>query len=318
MSELAAPDVPGPSALGGGWRRSLELLYLIAVTDFKKTYFGTVLGYLWSLARPLMLFGVLLVGVHARLPPGLATSRTTRCSCSSTSCSSASSRRPRTLAVGSIVGHEAVVRKTQFPRLVIPLSVVLTSFFNLALNLVVAFVFVLAFGVSPAWTWLLVLPLLVVAVRDHHRGGDDRLLAVPALSRRGDHLDACSRPRCSTRRRSCTRSAAVSPHVPRRDRAQPAGADLRPGSALVTNPSGPWPWQAAAGGPVRLAVAVALYVAICGARGVAVQPRGAADRRGAVARVAAVARARIAPARTIATSVTAGICQSQSSGACAM
>ena len=32
-----------------------------------------------------------------------------------------------TMAVGSIVGHEAVVRKTQFPRLVIPLAVVLTS-----------------------------------------------------------------------------------------------------------------------------------------------------------------------------------------------
>ena len=29
------------------------------------------------------------------------------------------------MAVGSIVGHEAIVRKTQFPRLVIPLAVVL-------------------------------------------------------------------------------------------------------------------------------------------------------------------------------------------------
>ena len=34
-------------------------------------------------------------------------------------------------AVTSIVGQEAVVRKTQFPRLVIPLAVVLTSLFNL-------------------------------------------------------------------------------------------------------------------------------------------------------------------------------------------
>ena len=53
-------DVPGPSALGGGRRRALELLYVIAVNDFKKTYFGTVLGYLWSVARPLMQFAVLL------------------------------------------------------------------------------------------------------------------------------------------------------------------------------------------------------------------------------------------------------------------
>ena len=38
-------------------------------------------------------------------------------------------------AVGSIVGQESVVRKTQFPRLVIPLAVVLTTLFNLGLNL---------------------------------------------------------------------------------------------------------------------------------------------------------------------------------------
>ncbi len=159
MSELQA--VSGPSALGGGWRRSLELLLLMSVTNFKKTYFGTVLGYLWSLARPLMLFGVLLaVFTHvfhlgSRVPHypvfllfdivlfGFFQEATT-------------------LAVGSIVGYEGVVRKTQFPRLVIPLSVVVTGFFNLSLNLVVAFIFVLAFGITPSWTWLLVVPLLAV------------------------------------------------------------------------------------------------------------------------------------------------------------
>src|ERR687895_2772063 len=59
-AESVLREVRGPSALGGGWRRSLDLLSLIAVTDFKRAYFGTALGYLWSLARPLMLFGVLL------------------------------------------------------------------------------------------------------------------------------------------------------------------------------------------------------------------------------------------------------------------
>ncbi|HZO05106.1 MAG TPA: ABC transporter permease, partial [Solirubrobacterales bacterium] len=44
---------------------------------------------------------------------------------------------------------------TQFPRLVIPLSVVLTAFFNLLLNLIIVFIFVLAWGVTPTWTWLL-------------------------------------------------------------------------------------------------------------------------------------------------------------------
>jgi ABC-2 type transport system permease protein len=56
-----------------------------------------------------------------------------------------------------------VVRKTQFPRLVIPLAVVLTSLFNLGLNLVVVFVFILAWGISPEWTWL-AFPAVLVAL----------------------------------------------------------------------------------------------------------------------------------------------------------
>ena len=42
--------VRGPSALGGGARRFAELLWLMSVTEFKRAYFGTVLGYVWSLS----------------------------------------------------------------------------------------------------------------------------------------------------------------------------------------------------------------------------------------------------------------------------
>ena len=66
-------------------------------------------------------------------------------------------------AVTSVVAQEAVVRKTQFPRLVIPLATVLTSFFNFCLNLVIVLVFVLAWGVEPMWTWLL-FPIAVAAL----------------------------------------------------------------------------------------------------------------------------------------------------------
>jgi ABC-2 type transport system permease protein len=67
------------------------------------------------------------------------------------------------IAVTSVINQEAIVRKTQFPRIVIPLAVVLTSCFNLGLNLLVTIVFLLAFGVSPMWTWLL-LPVLLLAL----------------------------------------------------------------------------------------------------------------------------------------------------------
>jgi ABC-2 type transport system permease protein len=153
-------DVRGPSALGGGWRRSLELLYLIAVTEFKRTYFGTVLGYLWSLCRPLLLFAVLLavfthlVHLGSSVPhyPVLLLMNIVLFGFFQEATNS---------AVGSIVAQEGIVRKTQFPRLVIPLAVVLTSAFNLLLNLVVVFAFILAFGVTPTATWLLTPVLLL-------------------------------------------------------------------------------------------------------------------------------------------------------------
>lgn len=154
-------DVRGPSAIGGGWKRSLELLYLIAATEFKRTYFGTALGYVWSLARPLVLFAVLLAvftqvfRIGDRVPhyPELLLFNVVLFSFF---------QEATTVAVNSIVAQEAVVRKTQFPRLVIPLAVVLTSAFNLGLNLIVVFVFLLARGVSPTWTWLLFPVVLLI------------------------------------------------------------------------------------------------------------------------------------------------------------
>jgi ABC-2 type transport system permease protein len=148
-------EVNGPSALGGGSRRFFDLLWLMSVTEFKRVYFGTVLGYLWSLIRPLMLFGVLLFvftqifrigSEEAEYYPVLLLLGIVLFTFFQESTVN---------AVTSVVAQEGVVRKTQFPRLVIPLATVLTSAFNFVLNLVVVAVFVLAFGVDPTWTWLL-------------------------------------------------------------------------------------------------------------------------------------------------------------------
>jgi ABC-2 type transport system permease protein len=161
---LELRDVLGPSALGGGRRRALDLLYLIALTEFRRTYLGTALGYLWSLGRPLLLFGVLLtvftqafnLGDRVAHYPVLLLFNIVLFSFF---------QEATTQAVSSIVNREAVVRKTQFPRLVIPLAVVLTAVFNLLVNLVVVFAFLLASGIAPMWSWLglpLLLALLLV------------------------------------------------------------------------------------------------------------------------------------------------------------
>ena len=39
--------------------RLWALIWTLAVTEFRLKFFGSVLGYLWQLMRPLLLFGVL-------------------------------------------------------------------------------------------------------------------------------------------------------------------------------------------------------------------------------------------------------------------
>ena len=141
MSERADElvDVPGPTPLGGGWRRARDLLYLIAINDFKKTYFDTVLGYLWSLFRPLFLFAVLLfvftqifrIGDDVPHYPVMLLFNIVVFSFFQEATMS---------SVASVVGQEGIVRKTQFPRLVIPLATALTALFNFGVNLIVVLV----------------------------------------------------------------------------------------------------------------------------------------------------------------------------------
>ena len=156
-------DVSGPSALGGGWRRGLELLYLMASMEFKRAYFGAALGYLWTIGRPLMLFGVLLVVFTEGLHLGNAVPHYPVLLLLNIVLFSFFTEGAGT-ALPSIVSAEAIVRKTQFPRLVIPVASVLTALFNLALNLIVTFIFIIAVGgITPMWTWLL-MPVLVALI----------------------------------------------------------------------------------------------------------------------------------------------------------
>jgi ABC-2 type transport system permease protein len=169
-------EIHGPSALGGGWRRFWSLLWLQSVTEFKSTYHGTALGYLWSLARPLMLFGILLVvftqvfrlGSEVPNYPVLLLFNVMLF----TFFSEATGQ-----GVTSVVRQENIVRKMQFPRMVIPLSVVMTAAFNLCLNLVAVVIFMVAYGVDPMWTWLL-LPVILVALTAFTTGASMLLSAL--------------------------------------------------------------------------------------------------------------------------------------------
>jgi ABC-2 type transport system permease protein len=153
----------GPSAVGDDLRRFFALTYTLAVTDFKLRFFGSALGYVWTLMRPLLLFGVLYVvfteivkfgGGVDHYPVYLLTSLVLFTYFSETT----------TRGVMSLVERENLLRKMRFPRMVIPLSVALHAFFNLGLNLIVVFIFVLGSGIEPRLAWLELIPLIVLMV----------------------------------------------------------------------------------------------------------------------------------------------------------
>ena len=119
--ERLGPPIKGPSALGADPRRLWHLARTMAVSDFKLRFFGSALGYLWQLVRPLMLFGVLYtvftqivrLGSNVELYPvalllGIVLF---------TFFSEATGG-----ALSSLVDREALIRKVDFPRLAVPLS----------------------------------------------------------------------------------------------------------------------------------------------------------------------------------------------------
>jgi len=140
-------------------RRNRILLLELTKTDFKLRYQGSVLGYLWAILRPMLMFGILYL-VFAKFlrfgaeiphyPVYLMTGTViwnffTECTGQ---------------GIQSLIIRSDLMRKISFPKWIIVLSATTTALINLAINLVVVVIFALVSGVSVSWTWLLV-PLLI-------------------------------------------------------------------------------------------------------------------------------------------------------------
>ena len=157
-------QIKGPSALGSDPERFWHLTRTLAVTEFKLRFFGSALGYLWQLIRPLMLFAILYVLFTevVRLDDSPFYAQALLLGLVFYTFLSDATRS----AVSSLVSRESLIRKIEFPRLAVPLSVVLHAMFNLGLNLIPVFVFLLVDGgqVRVQWLELPVLVLLLVVL----------------------------------------------------------------------------------------------------------------------------------------------------------
>jgi len=127
--------------------RNRTLLRELVATDFKLRYQGSALGYLWSLFRPLVLFGILLAvfGFILKIQSNIE-------------------HYPVYLLLGivlwsffveatnnglqSIVSRGDLIRKINFPKYIIVISGTISALINLGISMVVVFIFVLMSGVE--------------------------------------------------------------------------------------------------------------------------------------------------------------------------
>jgi len=160
---LELREIRGPSAFGG-LRRTWDLLWLISLTELRVGYRNTALGYAWSVIKPFVFYGIIYLVINQVLQYG-----------------SHSGNFPLALvlnlvlfqyfteassvAVRSIPMRESMLRKMQFPRIVIPLTINMTATINMGFNLIGIFLLFLIAGLDPRWSWLLlplVLALLII------------------------------------------------------------------------------------------------------------------------------------------------------------
>lgn len=147
--------------------RNKILLRELIVTDFKLRYQGSVLGYAWSVLKPLFLFAILYIVFEKFLGLGAGIQHF-----------------PVYLLLGivmwtffteatiqglqSIVSRGDLIRKISFPKYIIVISSTVSALINLAINLCVVFVFCLFNGVElrleAFWLIPLVLELYVFAL----------------------------------------------------------------------------------------------------------------------------------------------------------
>jgi ABC-2 type transport system permease protein len=143
-------------------KQNRALLSELVRTDFKLRYQGSVLGYAWSLLKPLLMFAILYVVFVKFLKIG-----------------SGIPHYPIYLllgiviwsfftemtgqSLGSIVGRGDLIRKIRIPRWIIIMSASVSALINLGLNLLVVGIFLLLNRVDVTWS-ILLLPLSLLEV----------------------------------------------------------------------------------------------------------------------------------------------------------
>ncbi|MBR2589214.1 ABC transporter permease [Candidatus Saccharibacteria bacterium] len=141
-------------------KKNRVLLGELVKTDFKLRYQGSVLGYLWAVIKPLLMFAILYVVFAKILRFG-----------------DEIPHYPVYLLIGTVIWNFFVectqqgihsieqrgdlIRKISFPKYIVVVSATSTAVINVSINICVVIIFALINGVTPSLSWLMILPLLL-------------------------------------------------------------------------------------------------------------------------------------------------------------
>lgn len=139
--------------------RNRAILREMVSTDFKVRYQGSVLGYFWSLLKPLFLFAILYVVFTYIIPLGKDVEHYPVYLLLGIVLWNFFSEAT-TIGASSVVARGDLIRKISIPRYLVVIASSLSALINLGLSLLVVFIFALFNGIVPSLSWLLIIPLV--------------------------------------------------------------------------------------------------------------------------------------------------------------
>jgi lipopolysaccharide transport system permease protein len=140
--------------------RTWDLLMLVTAREVKVRYQGTVLGFLWTLAKPLLLalvFSFALSYVLRIRAPGDTPFVLFLLSALFPWTWFQSSIQ---FSAGSFSNNAPLLKKVYFPRFVLPLSAVTSQLFHFVLSIPILVLMLIIWGYYPGLEWLVGFPLL--------------------------------------------------------------------------------------------------------------------------------------------------------------
>lgn len=159
QSDIINPVLMKPSNIFS--KRNRILLRELVITDFKLRYQGSVLGYAWSLLKPLFLFAIMYVVFGMLIKLGSIEHYAVYLLLGIVLWTFFAEATNQGLS--SIVARGDVMRKISFPKYIIVLSTTISALVNLVLNLIIVAIFMLISGVALHMSALM-LPLYIVEI----------------------------------------------------------------------------------------------------------------------------------------------------------